>query len=83
MSRSISEKAREFAVWRAGNSVKWRCTAREIAQELGMKHATVTDIMRRKGWKCEESSISESRAKRVGRFSVDTCMQSQYSAERD
>ena len=44
-------KANEFRVWRAGQSVGWDCTAKELASELGLNINTIRNICNQKGWK--------------------------------
>jgi hypothetical protein len=43
-------KANEFVIWRAATSVKWDCTAAELAAETGLTSDTVRKTAIRKGW---------------------------------
>jgi hypothetical protein len=49
-ARSIRRKAREFQVYRAGDSVGWDCTAAEIFEETGIPVTEVRAICARRGW---------------------------------
>lgn len=51
----MTARANEFLVWRAGDSVRWECTAADIAAEVGLTPPGVRAILKRRGWKCEES----------------------------
>jgi hypothetical protein len=42
--------ANEFIIWRAGNSVKWDCTAQDISDETGLCIVTVKKACERKRW---------------------------------
>ena len=42
--------ANDFAIWRAGQSVKWDCTAKDIAAEVGLHANTVRATCNRRGW---------------------------------
>ncbi len=46
----LRRKANEFRIWRAGQSVGWDCTAKELASEIGLHIDTIRRICRRKGW---------------------------------
>lgn len=39
-----------FRIWRAGVSVGWDCTAREIALDLGLPREYVRRLAARRGW---------------------------------
>ena len=47
----LRRKANEFRIWRAGQSVGWDCTAKELAAELGLNINTIRNICNQKGWK--------------------------------
>ena len=51
--KTLRSEAHAFMVWRIGNSVKWQCTIREIAEELGMSEEGVGHICRKRGWRCQ------------------------------
>ena len=46
----LRRKANEFRIWRAGQSVGWDCTAKELASELGLHIETIRRICNQKGW---------------------------------
>ncbi|WPZ30729.1 winged helix-turn-helix domain-containing protein [Sulfitobacter sp. OXR-159] len=48
----MSARANEFLVWRAGTSVNWDCTQKDIAAEVGLSVGAVRAIMKRRGWSC-------------------------------
>lgn len=48
----MSARANEFLVWRAGSSVDWDCTHKDIADEVGLSDRAVSAIMARRGWEC-------------------------------
>lgn len=50
----MSARATEFLVWRAGHSVNWDCSARDIAEEIGVSSAAVRAVMKRRGWTCNQ-----------------------------
>ena len=50
MTRPLWRKAREFVIWRAGQSVGWDCTIQDIANETGLPAPSVGAICRAKGW---------------------------------
>lgn len=57
--RSISAEAKAFLVWRAGESVNWECSIRDLARDTGMPIGTVNSIIYRRGWKCMEDGRAE------------------------
>ena len=42
--------ANDFAIWRAGKSVDWDCTAGELADETGLSVQTIYNTCKRRGW---------------------------------
>lgn len=69
----MSQRATDFLVWRAGNSVDWECTHSDIAAELGITPRAVSLVCRRRGWKCQ-SAKDASNSSFLGRFGVDHLM---------
>ena len=57
--KPLSLQAREYMVWRAGESVQWECTARELSAELGYSYAQIKEICNRKGWKIERDTRND------------------------
>ena len=51
-------KANQFCVWRAGQSVGWDCTAKELAAELGLHIETIRNICNQKGWELADGRQS-------------------------
>ena len=43
-------KANEFLIWREAQSVKWDCTANDLAQATGLGLTTVKRHIRQNGW---------------------------------
>ncbi|WCE67951.1 hypothetical protein PL335_06285 [Sulfitobacter faviae] len=50
----MSARANEFLVWRAGSSVDWDCTQKDIAEETGISERGVALILKRRGWACRD-----------------------------
>ena len=48
---TIKAMANDFIVWRAASSVNWDCTIGDIAEETGLCTLTVSNVLRRKGWR--------------------------------
>ena len=48
--QTLKRMANDFLIWRAGNSVKWDCTAQDIADETGLSSVTVRAACNRRGW---------------------------------
>jgi hypothetical protein len=56
----LRRKANEFRIWRAGQSVGWDCTAKELASELGLHIDTIRKICSQKGWELADGHHYES-----------------------
>lgn len=62
----MTQRANDFIIWRAGKSVKWECTAAEIAAETGIHVVTVHETCRRRGWDVQRGNISKGGSNRQG-----------------
>jgi hypothetical protein len=49
----MTKRANDFLIWRAGTSVKWECTAQEIADEVKLSRQSVQEACKRRGWKIQ------------------------------
>lgn len=67
----MTRRANEFLVWRAGSSVDWDCTHRELSVETGIPESTVQNICARKGWNTKTDGFRPNTHNRHG---VDTIM---------
>lgn len=52
----ILRAAHAFMIWREGVSVKWACTARELADAVGLSPKTVRHICRERRWPIEDGN---------------------------
>lgn len=51
---TIQLEALAFRIWREGNPVGWRCTARELAEAVKLPIQTVRKICRARGWPIQQ-----------------------------
>jgi hypothetical protein len=69
-NRRGTRRANDFAIWRAGSSVNWECTAAEIAADTGLAANTVHNACKRYGWKLLHGRLGG----HAGRFAIDSIM---------
>jgi predicted DsbA family dithiol-disulfide isomerase len=67
----IKAMTNEFIVWRAASSVNWDCTIGDLAEETGLSLQTVSNVLRRKGWR---DRVNDDPHGFVDRLSVDRAM---------
>jgi hypothetical protein len=75
----MTQRANDFIIWRSGASVNWECTAKDIADEVGMSSANVLSICRRRGWKLQHGQKGQNF---LGRQGIDHIMASPYKQGR-
>lgn len=46
----LRRKANSFLIWREGESVRWHCTAGELAEATGLSLNTVPSICKERKW---------------------------------
>jgi hypothetical protein len=71
----MTQRANDFIIWRAGMSVNWECTAKDIAEETGLSLTSVRETCRRRGWSIVHGDKGTSG---WNRRSVDNIMSSPY-----
>jgi hypothetical protein len=59
--RRGTRRANDFAIWRAGMSVNWECTAAEIAADTGLTQTIVLKACRRRGWRLTHGGYNTNR----------------------
>ena len=59
-SRSHTQNAREFVIWRELRACDGDCSLTELAGAVGMPRSTVGSILRRKGWRIASAGASGS-----------------------
>ena len=47
-------KVLHFRLWRLGESMDWKCTAQEMADEVGCSLGSVTYWAKKSGWKLQK-----------------------------
>ena len=77
---NLKAKAKEFLIWRAGNSVGWDCTYADISKETGINRDNVRLICIKRGWKCASGRVVNSECS-GGRQRVDALINSPYLAD--
>jgi hypothetical protein len=73
--RRGTQRANDFAIWRAGSSVNWECTNAEIAADTGLGATTVRDTRIRRGWKLTRDNYGGL----ANRPDIDRIMASPYA----
>jgi hypothetical protein len=66
----MTQRASDFLIWRAGTSVNWQCSAKDIADEVKLTRKTVQDSCNRRGWKL----VHGESGRQEKRFPVDDLM---------
>jgi hypothetical protein len=56
-NRRGTQRANDFAIWRAGSSVNWECTSQEIANDTRISSSNVLNTCKRRGWKLVHNSL--------------------------
>lgn len=74
-NQKIKSMACEFLIWRAGMSVKWMCSASDLAKEIDITPEAVRRICKRKGWKFQV----DGRSMQNDRRPTDELMRSNYT----
>lgn len=54
---ALKGRATAFRIWRAAESVNWDCTAKEVAEELGLTPETIHKTCKAKGWKLKPDVV--------------------------
>ena len=75
----MSYRANRFRIWRAATAVRWDCTSRDLAADLGLSQHYVKKICREAGWELlgRAEASSATGGKRRG---VDQVMTHQIAA---
>jgi hypothetical protein len=60
-NRRGTRRANDFAVWRAGRSVNWECTAAEIAADTRLTLPIVLKACKRRGWRLTHGGYNTNR----------------------
>tara|TARA_R110000772_G_scaffold2734_6_gene9838 strand:+ start:2292 stop:2603 length:312 start_codon:yes stop_codon:yes gene_type:complete len=60
-NRRGTRRANDFAVWRAGRSVNWECTAAEIAADTRLTLTIVLKACKRRGWRLTHNNYNADR----------------------
>ena len=68
-------EARAYRIWALGNALKWECTQKEIADELGLHRKTVCRICKAKGWKTSGAVMGDPNRPGVDQFINNRFMQ--------
>jgi hypothetical protein len=53
----MTQRANDFLIWRAGTSVEWDCTAKEIEGETGISVTAIWRTCKRRGWPLAHSNL--------------------------
>tara|TARA_R110000744_G_scaffold116415_2_gene217764 strand:+ start:2490 stop:2726 length:237 start_codon:yes stop_codon:yes gene_type:complete len=71
----MTQRANDFIIWRAGSSVNWECTAKDIADEVKLSRQTVQQTCKRRGWKLQHGYTGDNL---LSRPSIDHIMASKH-----
>jgi predicted DsbA family dithiol-disulfide isomerase len=75
-NKRIEGMVNDFLVWRAASSVNWDCTIGDLAEETGLSLQTVSNVLRRKGWR---DRVNDDPYRHVDRLPVDHAMSNTHA----